>query len=169
MEGHKGIRMENFPSLARVFKLRQYQASPLLLMDLYQLRRICLLWKNNLIFCIRSWESQRLLPLPLLMLLHNQVHSINLLQPQLYRILTLGSLIQELVIIWPKNPIFSYHIYLVLANKRCRLLIKLLLQLLVDKMCLFHQRLPSLMYCMFQKCLVTYCQSKNLPKPPIVQ
>ena len=92
-------------------------------MDLYQLMRIYLLWSNNLIFCIRSWENQRLLPLPLLVLLHNQVHSIKLLQPVLYIILTLGSLIQELVIIWPKNPIFSCCIYPVLANKRCRLLL----------------------------------------------
>ena len=35
---------------------------------------------------------------PLLVLLHNQVHSIKLLQPLLHLILTLGSLIQELMI-----------------------------------------------------------------------
>ena len=54
---------------------------------------IYLLQRNNLIFCIRSWENQRLLPLPVLVLLHNQVHSVKLLQPLLYRILTPGLLI----------------------------------------------------------------------------
>ena len=82
---------------------------------------------------------------------------------------TLGSLIQALVIIWPKNPIFSFHIYPVLAKKRCRLLMELLLHLVVKEMCLFHQRLPLLLYCMLQKCLVTFCQSANLQKPTTVQ